>query len=108
MIKIVTAASVMAAIAAPAFAQQNKAAASSTMQAVEREWSAYDADATGSLDQAEFGKWLIALKTKSGDKSDAATLQKWADGAFVKADQDGNAQISKIELATYLDGATGG
>lgn len=97
MNRMMIAATVAMAAMAPAMAQE------STASAVEKEWPAYDTGNKGYLDQAEFSKWLVTLKSKSGDASDPASLQRWADGAFVKADADANSQVSKSELVAYLD-----
>ena len=77
---------------------------------VDTEFPAYDADSDGELSQAEFSRWMVALKAQetkaTGQTLPEAEVTAWANGAFVTADTDKNATISKPELVTYLSGGT--
>ncbi|MBB3980673.1 Ca2+-binding EF-hand superfamily protein [Sphingobium fontiphilum] len=125
--------SAMIAISAPAIAQDAAPAspqaaepATATPQAaqpapanpadavasiVDGEFPSYDANGDGQLDQAEFGRWMTALKEQemkaTGKMLPPAEVTAWASGAFTTADADKSASVSKVELVTYLSGATG-
>lgn len=75
---------------------------------VDTEFPAYDTDRDGQLSQAEFSRWMVALKAQetkaTGQTLPEAEVAAWANGAFVTADTDKNATISKPELVTYLSG----
>jgi len=75
---------------------------------VETEFPVYDADQSGQLDEAEFSKWILALKGQemqsSGKAMDQAALTSWASSAFTAADADHNAAVTKDELTRYLGG----
>ena len=78
-------------------------------QVVETEFPTYDKNGDGSLTRAEFGEWMVALKTASDPAtkaSDPATV-KWIDGAFASADTDKSKAVSKAELTAYLAKGTG-
>lgn len=119
------------ALAAPAYAQEAQptepAAPMSEMQGetaavadsstdtkaqvaavVETEFPAYDADKSGQLEEAEFSKWILALKEQemksSGKAMNKAELTSWASNAFMTADIDRNAAVTKDELTRYLGG----
>ena len=67
------------------------------------EFPTYDKDANGSLDKAEFGSWMGAMKAKTDAKPMAAAeMTKWSDGAFATADKDKNKTVTLAELQTYL------
>lgn len=78
---------------------------------VEGEFPSYDANGDGQLDQAEFGRWMTALKEQemkaTGKTLPPAEVTAWASGAFTTADTDKSASVSKVELVSYLSGATG-
>lgn len=78
---------------------------------VDGEFPSYDANGDGQLDQAEFGRWMTALKDQemkaTGKTLPPAEVTAWASGAFTTADTDKSASVSKVELVTYLSGATG-
>lgn len=75
---------------------------------VDSEFPAYDANNDGQLDKAEFSRWMLALKDQemksSGQKLAATDITSWADGAFMTADKDKSAAVSKPELISYLSG----
>ena len=74
---------------------------------VDAEYPSYDANKNGTLDQAEFGKWVLALYAASGDAKapqDAAAKDKWSKAAFATADTDKNKTISKAEMNVFLVG----
>ena len=77
---------------------------------INSEFPSYDKNADGNLDKAEFGTWMVALKTASDPSTkpgDPAT-QTWVNGAFASADTDKSNVVTKEELTTYLSkGASG-
>ncbi|WP_336973174.1 EF-hand domain-containing protein [Sphingobium aromaticiconvertens] len=98
--------------AAPADAQAAPAnPANSVAAIVDSEFPAYDANKDGQLDQAEFGKWMVALKDQemkaTGKTLPPAEVTAWANGAFTSADADKSTAVSKTELVTYLSGGAG-
>jgi hypothetical protein len=78
---------------------------------VDTEFPAYDQNHDGQLDKAEFSRWMVALKDQemkaTGNSLAPAEVTAWADGAFVTADADKSATISKPELIAYLSGGAG-
>ncbi|WP_313808601.1 EF-hand domain-containing protein [Sphingobium sp.] len=78
---------------------------------VETEFPAYDQNHDGQLDKAEFSRWMVTLKDQemkaTGKALPPAEVTAWADGAFVTADADKSAAISKPELISYLSGGAG-
>lgn len=85
--------------------------ANSVAAIVDSEFPAYDANKDGQLDQAEFGKWMVALKDQemkaTGKTLPPAEVTAWANGAFTSADADKSTAVSKTELVTYLSGGAG-
>lgn len=75
---------------------------------VDTEFPAYDANNDGSLDKAEFSRWMVALKDQemkaTGKSLPAEQVTAWATGAFTTADADKSTTITKPELVTYLSG----
>lgn len=73
-------------------------------QVVNSEFPAYDKDANGTLSQAEFASWMVALKTKSdpSTKADSPATKAWVSQAFASADKDKNKSLSKDELTGFL------
>ncbi len=69
------------------------------------EFPSYDKDASGTLDKTEFGSWMMALRSKSGQPpmSDAASAT-FVTGAFATADKDKSKSVSLVELQNYLTG----
>ncbi len=102
-----------AAQSAPASPQPAQPAnpADAVASIVDGEFPSYDANGDGQLDQAEFGRWMTALKDQemkaTGKTLPPAEVTAWASGAFTTADTDKSASVSKVELVTYLSGATG-
>lgn len=96
-----------AAEAAPA-APVAETKESTVAKLVDAEFPTYDADSNGDLNQAEFGKWVLALHSASGDPKAAAMDEKakakWAKDAFASADADKNKKVSKAEINTFLLG----
>ncbi|QGP78153.1 EF-hand domain-containing protein [Sphingobium sp. CAP-1] len=101
------------AMSAPVLAQTDipatpAAPASGVAAIVDAEFPAYDANKDGQLDQAEFSRWMVALKTQemkaTGSQLPADQVTTWANGAFTTADTDKNSTISKPELIHYLSG----
>ncbi|MDO7833538.1 EF-hand domain-containing protein [Sphingobium sp. HBC34] len=101
--------------AAPAATPATPAApanpASSVASIVDSEFPAYDANKDGQLDQSEFSRWMVALKTQemkaTGSQLPAEQVTTWASGAFTSADKDKSSMVSKPELITYLSGGAG-
>lgn len=85
--------------------------ANSVAAIVESEFPAYDANKDGQLDQAEFSRWMVALKDQemkaTGKSLPSAEVTAWASGAFTTADADKSAAVSKPELISYLSGSAG-
>ncbi|MDI1294612.1 MAG: EF-hand domain-containing protein [bacterium] len=97
--------------AAPAAAEPaNPANAVATI--VDTEFPAYDANKDGQLDQAEFSRWMVALKDQemkaTGKTLPPAEVTAWASGAFTTADADKSTSVSKPELISYLSGGAKG
>ncbi|WP_345865186.1 EF-hand domain-containing protein [Sphingomonas qilianensis] len=83
--------------AAPATAEQ-------ITQVVNSEFPTYDKDGDGRLSSAEFGAWMVALKS-AGDptaKADNPATRTWVGQAFASADADKNKSVSKTELTGFL------
>lgn len=82
------------------------APAASVASIVDSEFPAYDANSDGQLDQSEFSRWMVALKSQemkaTGQQLPADQITAWANGAFSTADADKSSMISKPELITYL------
>lgn len=97
--------------AAPAEQATPANPANSVAAIVDSEFPAYDANKDGQLDQAEFGKWMVALKDQemkaTGKTLPPAEVTAWANGAFTSADADKSTAVSKAELVTYLSGGAG-
>ena len=81
------------------------APAASVASIVDSEFPAYDANSDGQLDQSEFSRWMVALKSQemkaTGQQLPADQVTAWANGAFSTADADKSSMISKPELITY-------
>lgn len=99
-----------AAPAAPQAATPSAPAnpAASVASIVDAEFPAYDANKDGQLDQSEFTRWMVALKSQemkaTGSALPAEQVTAWANGAFTTADKDKSTSISKTELVSYLSG----
>jgi hypothetical protein len=82
--------------------------AASVASIVDSEFPAYDGNKDGQLDQAEFSRWMVALKTQemkaTGASLPAEQVTAWASGAFTTADKDKSTSVSKPELISYLSG----
>ena len=80
--------------------------AASVALIVDSEFPAYDANGDGQLDQSEFSRWMLALKSQemkaTGQQLPADQVMAWANGAFTTADADKSLMVSKPELITYL------
>lgn len=78
---------------------------------VDSEFPAYDANGDGQLDQAEFARWMVALKDQemkaTGKTLPPDQVSTWAQGAFTTADADKSTSVSKPELIRYLSGGAG-
>ena len=73
-------------------------------QVVDVEFPTYDKDGNGSLNTAEFGTWMVALRSAT-DKSvtaESKSMKAWAKSAFAQADADKSKSITKIELTGFL------
>ena len=73
-------------------------------QVVNTEFPSYDKDKSGTLNESEFGAWMIALKEKSdpSTKPDSPATKAWVDQAFASADKDKNKVLTKSELTGFL------
>jgi len=106
-----TSAAVQAATSAPVQPATPATPASASAQVsavINSEFPVYDADKSGELNEAEFSKWLVALKTKeletTGKTMPQADLTAWASAAFASADTDKSTMVSKPELTRFLGG----
>lgn len=93
-----------AAAPAQTAAAQPATKADQIAQVVNTEFPSYDKDSNGSLNEAEFGAWMVALKKASDPttKADSAATKAWVDQAFASADTDKNKSLSKAELTGFL------
>lgn len=101
------AATAQAAAAQPAPTQQaatQPASGDQVAQVVDTEFAGYDKNSDGKLNTAEFGAWMVALKTKTDPSTKAGTpeTKKWVDAAFAQADTDKSKSLSKTELTSFL------
>ena len=73
-------------------------------QVVDTEFATYDTNGDGKLSTAEFGAWMVALKSKTDPTTKAGTpeTKKWIATAFAQADTDRNKSLSKPELTSFL------
>lgn len=73
-------------------------------QVVDTEFPTYDTNGDGELSTAEFGAWMVALKTKTDPTTKAGTpeTKKWIATAFAQADTDRSKSLSKPELTSFL------
>lgn len=85
-------------------AAQPVTGAAQIAQVVNTEFSTYDKDKNGTLDESEFAAWMIALKEKSdpSTKPDSPATKAWVDQAFASADKDKNKALTKSELTGFL------
>lgn len=92
----------------PATPATPASAAAQVSAVINSEFPVYDADKSGELNEAEFSKWLVALKTKeletTGKTMPQADLTAWASAAFASADTDKSTMVSKPELTRFLGG----
>jgi len=92
--------------AMPAQSATQPAPATSVASIVDSEFPAYDANSDGQLDQSEFSRWMVTLKSQemkaTGQQLPADQVTAWANGAFTSADADKSMMVSKSELITYL------
>jgi hypothetical protein len=97
--------------AAPAAPSTPANPATAVASIVDSEFPAYDANKDGQLDQSEFSRWMVALKTQemkaTGSQLPTDQVMAWANGAFTTADKDKSISISKPELISYLSGGAG-
>jgi hypothetical protein len=78
------------------------APAKSVADVVAADWAKYDTANKGSLNKAQFGKWMAALRTSAGQPAPDAA---WLKTAFAQTDTDKNAKISSAELTAFLSAA---
>jgi hypothetical protein len=93
---------------APAAAPKSKE--ETVKEVVSAEFPTYDADKSGDLNRAEFGKWVTTLREQTmaqqGKASSMTEPEKasWIKNAFTKADTDKSKKVSQSELETFLLG----
>jgi len=78
--------------------------ADTVAQVVEAEFASYDGDADGELTQAEFARWMTALRASQPGGTAEGDSASWANAAFAQADTDSNSKVSRGELTTFLQG----
>ncbi|MCW3848676.1 EF-hand domain-containing protein [Sphingomonas sp. LB-2] len=90
--------------AQPAPAAQPASQEAQVAQIVNSEFASYDKDGNGSLDQAEFGAWMIALRVRAQPTfvADSPEGKAWVTAAFTQADADKNASVNATELTSFL------
>jgi hypothetical protein len=95
---------VAAAQPAPATPAQPVTEQSQVAQIVNTEFSSYDKDGNGALDQTEFGAWMIALRVKAQPAfvAESPEAKAWVAAAFTQADADKNASVNATELTSFL------
>jgi hypothetical protein len=102
---------VPAGSAQPAPAQQavRPASGQQVAQIVNTEFASYDRDKNGTLNEQEFGAWMVALKTAAdpSTRADAPATKVWMTQAFAQADTDKNKAVSKAELTGFLSAGQG-
>ena len=71
---------------------------------VNSEFAGYDKGKNGTLSSAEFGAWMVALKTASdpATRADAPATKTWIGQAFASADKDKSKSVTKEELTGFL------
>lgn len=71
---------------------------------VSREFPSYDKNGDGTLDAAEFGDWMVKLKTIADPAStaNAAAVRTWVNAAFAQADADRSKSLTLGELTGFL------
>jgi hypothetical protein len=71
---------------------------------IDQQFATYDKDANGNLNEAEFGAWMVALKTQTDPATDAnaPATKSWNKAAFAQADKDKSKSLDKTELAGFL------
>lgn len=98
------------AAAAPPTEAAPKSKEDTVKEVVSAEFPTYDADKSGDLNKAEFGKWVTTLREQTmaqqGKPSTMTEGEKtsWIKNAFTKADTDKSKKVSQTELETFLLG----
>ncbi|UYY77107.1 EF-hand domain-containing protein [Sphingomonas sp. R1] len=71
---------------------------------VEAQFARYDANGDGSLDQAEFGEWLVALRVaKEADfDREKAEARAWVQDSFTTTDTNRDQKVSREEWTRFL------
>lgn len=91
--------------AGPATGQDPAGGATAALGA---EFTSYDADKSGQLDQSEFSSWFLAKAqaqlARTGQTATQEQLSSAVTTAFAAADGDKNQTVSKDELTRYLAG----
>ncbi|MDQ0838205.1 EF-hand domain-containing protein [Sphingomonas faeni] len=84
--------------------REQPASSSQVAQVVDTEFPTYDKNGDGKLSAAEFGGWMVALKSKTdpSTKPDAPDTKKWVSAAFTQADADKNKSLTKAEVTSFL------
>ena len=88
---------------------QVQATGSQIAQVVDTQFPTYDKDGDGKLNKAEFGQWMVALKSQTdpSTKAEAPATKKWVGTAFAQADTDKDKTVSKTELTGFLSQGQG-
>lgn len=89
---------------AEAAAQGTAATPTQVAQIVDKEFPAYDKDATSDLNEAEFAAWMKTLRksTEPALDTESAEVATWIGQAFAAADKDSSKTVTKIELTGFL------
>lgn len=93
-----------AVAATPAPATQPATTQDQVAQVVNSEFATYDKNGDGSLDEAEFGAWMVTLRKAAQPEfvADSAEGKAWVTAAFLQADADKSKTVDAAELTGFL------
>ncbi|WP_294331517.1 EF-hand domain-containing protein [uncultured Sphingomonas sp.] len=76
---------------------------------VDAQFARYDVNGDGSLDLAEFGDWLVALRTAKEANFDREKpeARAWVQDSFTATDANRDQKISRAEWARFLTPVAG-
>ncbi|WP_084583347.1 EF-hand domain-containing protein [Sphingomonas azotifigens] len=71
---------------------------------VAAQFARFDANGDGMLDKAEYGSWLVALRTakEAAFKADTPEAMDWIDSSFTATDADRDQKVSRDEWMAFL------
>ena len=85
-------------------AQQQAATPEQIGQIVDKDFASYDKNGDGSLTTAEFGAWMVALRsaTEPAFTGQSPADKDWIGKALAMADKDKSGGVSNAELKRFL------